>query len=86
MRVTQMSAFSAAPALDKTAGQKTHIAPSPSPAPVMGNIGKLLSGFDKDDYILLGIIAVLIFEGCDDYILLAALGYLFVMGINFQKN
>ena len=50
------------------------------------NLSKILSEFDKDDYILLGIIAVLIFEGCDDYILLAALGYLFIMGINFQKT
>lgn len=86
MRVTQMSAFTAAPALDKPAVQQTYTAPPPGTAPVMGNIGKLLSGFDKDDYILLGIIAVLVFEGCDDYILLAALGYLFIMGINFQKN
>ena len=41
----------------------------------------LINGFQTDDYILIGIIAVLFFEGCDDYILLAALGYLFVMGI-----
>ncbi|MGN1098178.1 MAG: hypothetical protein ACI4SS_04715 [Clostridia bacterium] len=42
---------------------------------------KKLAELKKDDYILIGIIAVLFFEGCDDYILLAALGYLFVMGI-----
>ena len=45
------------------------------------DLGKLLSGFEKDDYILAGIIIFLIFEGCDDYILLAALGYLFFMGL-----
>ena len=45
------------------------------------DIKNLLSRLQKDDYILLGIIAVLVFEGCDDYILLAALGYLFFMGI-----
>lgn len=45
-----------------------------------GILGKL-SELKTDDYILIGIIAVLFFEGSDDYILLAALGYLFVMGI-----
>ena len=45
------------------------------------DIGKILSRFETDDYILAGIILVLIFEGCDDYILLAALGYLFLMGL-----
>lgn len=45
------------------------------------NVGEILSGFKKDDYILLGLIAILVFEGCDDYILLAALGYLFIMGL-----
>jgi len=45
------------------------------------NVGEIFSRLQKDDYILLGIIAVLVFEGCDDYILLAALGYLFFMGI-----
>lgn len=37
--------------------------------------------FKKDDWILLGIITALILEGSDDYILLCALGYLFIMGI-----
>ena len=41
----------------------------------------ILKGFQTDDYILLGMIAVLFFEGCEDYTLLAALGYLFFMGI-----
>ena len=57
------------------------------PAPVRGNVhGKdsgplnFLSSLKKDDYILAGIIIALIMEGCDDYILLAALGYLFIMG------
>ncbi len=39
-----------------------------------------LSKLEKDDYILAGLIIVLIFEGCDDYILLLALGYLLLMG------
>lgn len=39
-----------------------------------------LSKLEKDDYILAGLIIVLIFEGCDDYILILALGYLLLMG------
>ena len=45
------------------------------------DIKKILSRFEKDDYILAGLIIVLVLEGCDDYILLAALGYLFFMGL-----
>ena len=44
-------------------------------------LSKILSDFESDDYILVGIIFILIFEGCEDYILLAALGYLFFMGL-----
>ena len=78
MRVTQMPA---------SGGHNIKVIESPGigksmPARKNGtDIKKILSGFEKDDYILLGIIAVLVFEGCDDYILLAALGYLFFMGI-----
>lgn len=58
--------------------------PAPA-APVRGTRSGNLLGFidhlQMDDYILIGIIAVLFFEGCDDYILMAALGYLFIMGI-----
>ena len=42
---------------------------------------KRISELKTDDYILLGIIAVLFFEGSDDYIMMAALGYLFLMGL-----
>ncbi len=51
------------------------------PKAELPGILKKLGDLKTDDYILLGIIAVLFFEGSDDYILLAALGYLFVMGI-----
>lgn len=44
------------------------------------DIKKILSRFEKDDYILAGLIIVLVLEGCEDYILLAALGYLLIMG------
>ncbi len=37
--------------------------------------------FKKDDWILLGIIGTLILEGSRDYVLLCALGYLFIMGL-----
>lgn len=39
-----------------------------------------ISAFRKDDWILLSIIAVLVMEGSRDYVLLCALGYLFIMG------
>lgn len=81
MKVTQMSAFNSAPLLDKTPGQTVYKSPALKSSHDLGNISRALSGFEKDDYILLGIIAVLFFEGCDDYILLAALGYLFFMGL-----
>lgn len=57
--------------------------PKPSAAAGLGGIDikKIISEFKTDDYILIGLIAVLFFEGCDDYILLAALGYLFIMGV-----
>ncbi len=77
MKVTQMPA---------TAGHNINVRTSPvqkNPPSKNGglNVGDILSRLEKDDYILLGLIAVLVFEGCDDYILLAALGYLFFMGI-----
>ncbi len=76
MRVTQM------PATGRTnINVRTAPLPKISPPPKGGlNVGEILSRLEKDDYILLGLIAVLVFEGCDDYILLAALGYLFLMG------
>lgn len=77
MRVTQMPATGKTNIITRT----TSIQKKPS-LPKSGlNVGEILSRFEKDDYILLGLIAVLVFEGCDDYILLAALGYLFIMGL-----
>lgn len=60
--------------------------PSFNPGKTGGNfeipgILSKLENLKTDDFILLGIIAVLFFEGSEDYILLAALGYLFIMGI-----
>lgn len=61
--------------------------PKPSAARLGGiDIKKIISEFKTDDYILIGLIAVLFFEGCDDYILLAALGYLFIMGVLQDSN
>ena len=81
MKVTQMSASSRPHKADTVPA-----VPSVAGRGYRRGIGEIFSELKKDDYILLGIIAVLIFEGCDDYILLAALGYLFIMGINFQKT
>ena len=44
----------------------------------------VLSDLDKDDMLLLGLLAVLILNACDDYLLLVILGYLFISGR--QKN
>lgn len=55
--------------------------PLPSGRTEQGGVFRLLGDMKQDDYILLGIIALLFFEGSDDYILLAALGYLYIMGI-----
>lgn len=40
-----------------------------------------LSNLKADDLLLLGIIAVLIWNSCDDTLLILALGYLFLAGI-----
>ncbi|MBE7054922.1 MAG: hypothetical protein E7392_02270 [Ruminococcaceae bacterium] len=80
MRVTQMSAFDVPQ--KQTDRNKTYVQPQlPRQIKHGLNLKNLISEFSTDDYILAGIILVLIFEGCDDYILLATLGYLFIMGI-----
>lgn len=79
MKVTQLPAsgdrrkYSAPPAVHMEAQSSTALGSGI-------DIKKILSQFEKDDYILAGLIIVLVLEGCDDYILLAALGYLFIMG------
>ena len=79
MRVTQM------PAGGSTGSVHRSISVAPAPRTYENHsaidIKKILSRFEKDDYILAGLIIVLMLEGCDDYILLAALGYLFFMGL-----
>lgn len=79
MRVTQM------PAGGGTGAVRRSVSVPIMPKSVQSHGGidikKILSRFEKDDYILAGLIIVLMLEGCDDYILLAALGYLFFMGL-----
>lgn len=75
MKVTQL------PTTSKNTRLQTSAISLPSQSRGGFDIGKILSRFETDDYILAGIILVLVFEGCDDYILLAALGYLFIMGL-----
>ena len=82
MRVTQMNSFSPGKSAVITPEEKVITAPHfQGGKSLSDNIKEKLSHFEKDDYILIGLIAVLIFEGCEDYILLSALGYLFFMGI-----
>lgn len=79
MRVTQMPATGASNR--RRTDPPERINPLPPYQTGGIDIKKILSQFEKDDYILAGLILVLVLEGCDDYILLAALGYLFIMGI-----
>ena len=77
MRVVQMNPYSTvSPSPFKPTEpvvREEHITPS---------VNRLdFKNFKTDDWILLAIIAVLILEGSEDYILLCALGYLFVMGL-----
>ncbi len=83
MRVTQMNAF---PERENTTNYVKYPAVRKISNPVNNTAKKLsrvFSNFETDDYILAAIIIVLILEGCDDYILLAALGYLFIMGLEW---
>ncbi len=57
----------------------------PRPIDTQKTFNSLLDSFKEDDWILIAIILVLFFEGTDDYIMLAVLGYLFVMGL-VQKD
>lgn len=83
MRVVQMSASSAPANLqsdhrEKDAGiQKWQ----PQKKTNHMNFKFDFKNFKSDDWLLLSIIATLILEGSDDYILLCALGYLFIMGL-----
>lgn len=74
MRVIQMNPSSAPPRQKRTYTQAS--LPAPDKSPLFD-----IKSFKRDDWILLGIIAALIFEGSDDYLLLCALGYLFLVGL-----
>jgi len=41
---------------------------------------KVLTKVNQDDYILLGLILLLLVNGCDDYLLLLVLGYILING------
>ena len=79
MRVTQMPATGAPNKRRTDPPERINSLPPHQTGSI--DIKKIFSQFEKDDYILAGLILVLVLEGCDDYILLAALGYLFIMGI-----
>ncbi len=75
MRVVQMKPFSA-PSSNTSHFQRTEPVPPKEKKPVLD-----IRRFERDDWILLGIIAALVMDGCTDYILLIALGYLFIAGL-----
>ena len=75
MRVVQMNPFSAPSSLPQRRMQE--FTTSNSSATKLFDF----KSFKTDDWIILGIIATLILEGSDDYVLLCALGYLFIAGI-----
>lgn len=75
MRVVQMDPSSS---LETKSFART---PLRAPSPVLKKSVLNPKSFKKDDWILIAIILALILEGSDDYILLCALGYLFVMGL-----
>ncbi len=79
MRVTQMPAGGGTGSMQRSVSVPIMHRADESHSGI--DIKKILSRFEKDDYILAGLIIVLVLEGCDDYILLAALGYLFFMGL-----
>lgn len=82
MRVVQMNPFSNAPRGYQNAAEAENINfPSESDKKDLRKFKIDFKNFKADDWILLGIIATLILEGSDDYILLCALGYLFIMGL-----
>lgn len=74
MRVVQMNP-SSAPVQERIRP------PLPPPVSTAPKPSFDIKAFKRDDWILLSIIAVLILEGSDDYVLLCALGYLFLMGL-----
>ncbi len=75
MRVVQMNP-SSAPLRER------RLPPPPKPLPSVPKKAAFdIKSFKADDWILLSIIAILILEGSDDYILLCALGYLFLVGL-----
>ena len=43
--------------------------------------GKLLGKFELDDIILLAVVVILLADDCDDKLLLLALGFIFITGI-----
>ncbi|MBQ7876473.1 MAG: hypothetical protein IJ316_04205 [Clostridia bacterium] len=78
MKVTRMSPFSqvSRPIAPAVIQSRQNTAELPKEI-----FGLNFSNFKKDDWLLLGIIAVLIMEGSTDYVLLCALGYLFIVGL-----
>lgn len=76
MRVVQMHPFSSPPSPHPT---------TPPPLPLQAKTTPEFfnfKNFKTDDWLILGLIAVLILDGSEDYVLLCALGYLFLIGFS----
>lgn len=58
-----------------------HPAPVPAPSPRRSLQNLSLNNLHADDLLLLGVIALLIWNSCDDTLLLLALAYLFFAGL-----
>ena len=48
-------------------------------------LNSILSDFEVDDLILIGLLIFLLYDGVDDYILLIILGIIFVMGLRDKE-
>lgn len=58
-----------------------HVSKNAAPSGGLFEGGKLFGKFETDDVILLIIVAALILDDCDDKLLLAALGFIFLTGL-----
>ncbi len=76
MKVTQMNASSKKSPLPPPPIINQDYEPHKKSRPLFD-----IKSFAADDWILLAIIVTLILEGSEDYILLCALGYLFIVGL-----
>lgn len=71
---------------DMRIGEDTWVEPSFKHHPPKVQQKKLFENLSQDDLIILGVIFLLLFNSCDDYLLLLALGYIFLSGREKEPN